>query len=1057
MRMNVQEKKRIVVVLGMHRSGTSALTRALVAIGAGVGDNLLPAGHDNPKGFWEDKDFVTLNDRLLAVLDASYDSLSLLPDGFECRSDVKELLLEAVLMLREKLAGNDLFALKDPRTCRLLPFWQLVFSHLDLSVAYVIAVRHPLSVADSLDKRNQFPTRKSLWLWLQHYSSAINDTNGMPRLFVDYDQLLAEPQQQLQRLASWLGLSGHDHDEAIRDYIESFLSADLRHATYSADDILLCPQMPALVIQAYRSLLGATSASEGPGFDDEWQALSEALRQQREMLDFLQQYDRLYLELKAEFKRASEELERASQQLEHERSLHDDELDRLEQSLVSAKGELSELRQQAQREQAAIRQAGQQEVNRLQARLSQMEQELHTFRNSKSMRITAPARALVRLMGSASSAAQAKQSLHLASAKTGQLLDRSAFILRQEGPLAFCRRTVGYVGRSVRRRLATRKAERYIPLATAETGTPPLVSFITPIYDRTDVLREAIQSALAQTLPVFEVILVTDGSPAATMAVVEEFRHDPRVRIFSYPVSSGNAVRGRNKGILEARGRYIAFLDSDDIAAPDRLEVCLPLLESGQADVVYGSWRAKLDGTRMIDGLVDGQVVHSPDCDLDMLLKVCVPCQSTVMVRRDSLLEAGFLKPRMEYREDHELWARLAYHGARFKSIEHVLTDLRLHAGNNELNFKDNDGHWEGLLAREYRLQGPRPKKIAFMLACLGISGGAAVVLRHVSMLMEQGHDAFIISLGDDGDISWFGNPAIRVYRLDELSRCGVGNIDLLFATFWTTVEWLERIPARRKLYFVQSDERLFYDEAAVKAQVAATYQQDHEYVVIANWIGDMLRGEFGHETVHYVPNGIDPEMFYPDSPLQEKDPSRPRVLIEGPISVPFKGMADAYEAVKDLDCEIWIVSSSGRPEAHWRYDRFFEGVDHAQMRHIYSSCDILLKMSRVESFAYPPLEAMACGCNVVLGEVRGGVEYAQDEVNLLMVAAGDVAQARAAVERLMADESLRERLRLAGYETVRNWNWEASSAAMTAVLANTQEENHVASLASNGSLLDAS
>ena len=114
-------------------------------------------------------------------------------------------------------------------------------------------------------------------------------------------------------------------------------------------------------------------------------------------------------------------------------------------------------------------------------------------------------------------------------------------------------------------------------------------------------------------------------------------------------------------------------------------------------------------------------------------------------------------------------------------------------------------------------------------------------------------------------------------------------------------------------------------------------------------------------------------------------------------------------------------------------------------MRHIYSSCDILLKMSRVESFAYPPLEAMACGCRA--GRSARRVEYAQDEVNLLMVAAGDVAQARAAVERLMADESLRERLRLAGYETVRNWNWEASSAAMTAVLADTQEENHVASL----------
>ncbi|HCC61620.1 MAG TPA: hypothetical protein DEQ55_08130, partial [Pseudomonas sp.] len=151
--------------------------------------------------------------------------------------------------------------------------------------------------------------------------------------------------------------------------------------------------------------------------------------------------------------------------------------------------------------------------------------------------------------------------------------------------------------------------------------------------------------------------------------------------------------------------------------------------------------------------------------------------------------------------------------------------------------------------------------------------------------------------------------------------------------------------------------------------------------------------------------------------------------------SVPFKGMAEAYEAIKDLDCEIWIVSSSGRPEAHWRYDRFFQSVNHAEMRHIYSSCDILLKMSRVEGFAYPPLEAMACGCAVVLGEVKGGVEYAEDNVNLLKVGAGSVDQARQAVTRLMADESLRKRLQQAGYETVRNWSWEASSEAMAAVL----------------------
>jgi len=1029
--MNLQNQKRIIVVLGMHRSGTSALTRALVAIGAGVGNSLIPAGQDNPKGFWEDRDFVTFNDRLLAMLGASYDSLALLPDNFAQRRDVTELQLEAVVMLREKLQGNDVFAIKDPRTCRLLPFWQAVFRHLELAVSYVIAVRHPLSVADSLSVRNQFPKRKSLWLWLQHYVAAVLNTEDSPHLFVDYDQLLAEPEKQMQRIATRLALPFDD--VGIRDYVDNFLSADLRHATYTSQDLQLFPGVPEPVVQAHRLLVAATQEAQKDDFSNDWRLLGEILKQQEDMLDFLQEYDRLTqrlrLELQAEAQRL--ELERQQERAEFEQRMEAESI-RLGDLLAAEKDRLDKLQEQAARELRDLRQTGQSEIARLQKLLAHAENELRIFQNSNSMLITAPARALVRLLGRQRSPVPA---LRIGLAKCGQLMDRSVFIMRQEGPISFCRRTVGYVGRSVRRRLAVKKAERYLPIAEVDTGTPPLVSFVTPIYDRTDVLREAIQSALSQSLQVFEVILVTDGSPTATMAVVEEFRNDPRVRIFSYPVSSGNAVRGRNKGILEARGRYIAFLDSDDIAAPDRLEVCLPLLESGQADVVYGSWRAKLDGTRMVDGLANGQVVHSPDCDLDMLLRVCVPCQSTVMVRRDSLLKSGFLKPRMEYREDHELWARLAFHGARFKSIEHVLTDLRLHAGNNELNFKDNDGHWETLLAKEYKVRGPRPKKIAFMLACLGISGGAAVVLRHVSMLIEQGHDAFIINLSNNGDIDWFGNPAIRIYGLDDLSRCGVNNIDLLFATFWTTVDWLERIPARRKLYFVQSDERLFYEEAAVKAQVAATYQKDYEYVVIANWIGDMLRNEFSPETIHYVPNGIDPDMFYPDSPLQEKNPKRPRVLIEGPISVPFKGMADAYEAIRDLDCEIWIVSSSGRPESHWRYDRFFQSVDHAQMRHIYSSCDILLKMSRVESFAYPPLEAMACGCTVVMGEVRGGVEYAEDNVNMLKVATGNIDQARAAVSRLMSDEALRTRLQQAGYKTARNWCWEVSRTAMAKVL----------------------
>ncbi|WP_374265681.1 glycosyltransferase [Zoogloea sp.] len=655
--------------------------------------------------------------------------------------------------------------------------------------------------------------------------------------------------------------------------------------------------------------------------------------------------------------------------------------------------------------------------------LSRSRVELTNVLMSSSWKITLPLRKLI-------------INWRVLKARSRVLLEHSIFVVRQEGISGFFRRTIGFLDRTWQRKLAARQVERFS--ADLETATQSknflLVSFVIPIYDRTDVLRTAIESALNQSQQVFEVILVTDGSPPETLAVVEEFRADPRVRIFNYPTSSGNAVRGRNKGILEARGRYIAFLDSDDVATPDRLEVCLPILEAGKADVVYGAWRAQLDGTREIDGLVQGQEVHSPDCDLAMLEKICVPCQSTVMVRREILLQAGFLKPRMQYREDHELWVRLAYYGAVFKSVPHVLTDLRLHAGNNEINFKGNDSHWESLLREEYRLPGPIPKKIGFILAGLGISGGAAVVLKHISLLMEAGHDAFVIDLGGYGDILWYGNPAIRVYRMDEMQSCGLDNIDLLFATFWETVSWLDKIPARRKLYFVQSDERLFYESDSVKEKVAETYRMDYEYVVIARWLVDMLRNEFGKSAV-YVPNGLDRELFYPGDPLEEKPSQRLRVLIEGPISVPFKGMADAYAAVCGLDCELWIVSTDGKPESGWRYDRFFEAVKQAEMRRIYSSCDVLLKMSRVESFAYPPLEAMACGCAVVLGEVDGGIEYAVDEVNVLKVAQGDVAAAREAVLRLLTDSELKERLILAGFETVKCWSWEAAHEAMLALI----------------------
>ena len=588
-------------------------------------------------------------------------------------------------------------------------------------------------------------------------------------------------------------------------------------------------------------------------------------------------------------------------------------------------------------------------------------------------------------------------------------------------------------------RITGRRRSRTVVAAPPLQAPPPpgpqgLVSVIMPIYDRTWELREAIESVMRQTYAHWELILVTDGSPPETVEIVESYRGHPQVRIYHYLDNTGTAVRGRNRGIKEARGEYVAFLDSDDVAVPERLALSVAHMESRGVDVVYGGWTARLDGSRQFADLRDGQFFASPDCDLEMLRRVCVPCQSTVMVRRQALLDVGGLKPTLRYREDHELWMRLAYFGYRFGAISDNLIHLRLHAGNNELNFKGDDAVWEREAQAAHVHRGRLPQTIAYLIPGTGISGGIAVILEHANRLLREGFDVFLISQDGKDAITWWPGNRVPIVPFDTPHTYLLENIDVVVATGWTTVSMLDRFAGSRKLYFVQSDERRFADDPEFKRLVHATYLRDDiEYFSMARWICRWLAAEFGHRC-GYVPNGIEPSRFRDAVPLAAKG-RKVRILMEGPTTIPFKGMDDAAEVLRDFDdCEVWIVSADGRPKPGWRCDRFFEAVPHAQMPGIYASCDILLKMSRVESFCYPPLEMMATGGSAVVREVTGLEEYAVDGGNCLVVSG--VEEARRAVRRLVDDAALRVRLGAAGRETAGRMDWAVSLPSLLQVFA---------------------
>jgi glycosyltransferase involved in cell wall biosynthesis len=222
----------------------------------------------------------------------------------------------------------------------------------------------------------------------------------------------------------------------------------------------------------------------------------------------------------------------------------------------------------------------------------------------------------------------------------------------------------------------------------------PLFSVIIPIYDRTDELKQAIQSILSQNFNKFELLLICDGSPPETLEIVKHFEFDPRVRTFYFHDNSGNPCRGRNKGIELARGKYVTFLDSDDIALPSRLEKTLYHFLSKEIDVLGGAIQYVTTGAECRN-FRNGQIGYtSEQCNYDLLLTGNRLSICTVSVRTRCLRQFGSFREEMRYREDHELWLRLAYHGCTFYNTPEILAQYRIHEGNAELKYIAEDQYW---------------------------------------------------------------------------------------------------------------------------------------------------------------------------------------------------------------------------------------------------------------------------------------------------------------------------------------------------------------------------
>lgn len=220
-----------ILVLGMHRSGTSAVTGVLQRLGIPVPGEMLPPAADNPKGFFENRASLEFNERLLSLFASRWDDpLAISLENFQSSGMTRPYEAElAQVLLDEFINKTPLFALKDPRLCRFVPIWRRVTENLSIDTKVIVAVRHPVEVADSLATREGFPRAKTFLLWLQHMLAAERETRGMTRTFLAYDRLMADWRATVDRAAFEIGLVFPIERARTEMLVDEFLSRDLRH------------------------------------------------------------------------------------------------------------------------------------------------------------------------------------------------------------------------------------------------------------------------------------------------------------------------------------------------------------------------------------------------------------------------------------------------------------------------------------------------------------------------------------------------------------------------------------------------------------------------------------------------------------------------------------------------------------------------------------------------------------------------------------------------------------------------------------------------------------
>jgi hypothetical protein len=274
-----------VLVLGMHRSGTSALSRVLNLMGMDLGQDLMPPAPDNNEtGFWEHRILQWINQRTFESLGREWDSILPLPDRWWEQPQIEGFRGELREVIRSEFSKSALWGLKDPRISFMLPLWEPLLREMNCEPRCVLIFRNPIEVARSLEKRDLLPASQSYLMWLRNFIEAERGSRGLPRTMMLYESLLSDWKTVVQRIGRDLRIDWPTPIEEAAPAVEEFLRPSLRHHQADNRQLFDDPHIPEPVRRAYGAILAAIESGNVDDLSPAAEAVARELDNSHPML-----------------------------------------------------------------------------------------------------------------------------------------------------------------------------------------------------------------------------------------------------------------------------------------------------------------------------------------------------------------------------------------------------------------------------------------------------------------------------------------------------------------------------------------------------------------------------------------------------------------------------------------------------------------------------------------------------------------------------------------------------------------------------------------------------